>query len=386
MSDISNKDTGNALAQAKEMSKKQGRRLWEIIKRYSQADRLTASYKRTSSVLNPPPKKRYSSVLLTILSLFPYLLLLMFGFSFYWDFNGITSSLFNYPLEFEGLLRIISVSGLIGFLTNWVAITMLFKPAQRRPLLGHGLIPAQKDRIAFRLAQAVSEDLINPDIIKEKINESNIISKYRKSSTRYIKNIIDNPNFREELKQWVVTYLNEMIADPDIRTAIAERILQQIEEAIQDKSFEKVALKAYSYVKGQEMQHVIEEALTQIPNSIESGLDKVDELLDQLPKKIDDHSEAIENTVTNLLYKLINQLDVHKLVEENLRSYDEQHISDIIQNATNEQLRYIQYLGAVLGLIGGFIIWEPLISLSALGIIFISVLALDHLLYRQFYS
>ncbi len=386
MSDISNKDTGNALGQAKEMSKKQGRRLWEIIKRYSQADRLTASSKRTSSVLNPPPKKRYSSVLLTILSLFPYLLLLMFGFSFYWDFNSITSSLFNYPLEFEGLLRIISVSGLIGFLTNWVAITMLFKPAQRRPLLGHGLIPAQKDRIAFRLAQAVSEDLINPDIIKEKINESNIISKYRKSSTRYIKNIIDNPNFREELKQWVVTYLNEMIADPDIRTAIAERILQQIEEAIQDKSFEKVALKAYSYVKGQEMQHVIEEALTQIPNSIESGLDKVDELLDQLPKKINDHSEAIENTVTNLLYKLINQLDVHKLVEENLRSYDEQHISDIIQNATNEQLRYIQYLGAVLGLIGGFIIWEPLISLSALGIIFISVLALDHLLYRQFYS
>lgn len=386
MSDISNKDTGNALGQAKEMSKKQGRRLWEIIKRYSQADRLTASSKRTSSVLNPPPKKRYSSVLLTILSLFPYLLLLMFGFSFYWDFNSITSSLFNYPLEFEGLLRIISVSGLIGFLTNWVAITMLFKPAQRRPLLGHGLIPAQKDRIAFRLAQAVSEDLINPDIIKEKINESNIISKYRKSSTRYIKNIIDNPNFREELKQWVVTYLNEMIADPDIRTAIAERILQQIEEAIQDKSFEKVALKTYSYVKGQEMQHVIEEALTQIPNSIESGLDKVDELLDQLPKKINDHSEAIENTVTNLLYKLINQLDVHKLVEENLRSYDEQHISDIIQNATNEQLRYIQYLGAVLGLIGGFIIWEPLISLSALGIIFISVLALDHLLYRQFYS
>jgi uncharacterized membrane protein YheB (UPF0754 family) len=386
MSDISNKDTGNALGQAKEMSKEQGRRLWEIIKRYSQVDRLTASSKRPASVLKPPPKKRYSSVLLSILSIFPYLLIITFGFSFYWDFNGITSSLFNYPLQFEGLLKIISVSGLIGFLTNWVAITMLFKPAQRRPLLGHGLIPAQKDRIAFRLAQAVSEDLINPDIIKQKINESNIISKYRKSSTQYVKNIIDNPDFREELKQWVVTYLNEMIADPNIRAALAERILQQIEEAIQDKSFEKVALKAYSYVKGQEMQHVIEEALTQIPTSVESGLDKVDELLDQLPRKIDDHSEVIENTVTNLLYKLINQLDVHKLVEENLRSYDEQHISDIIQNATNEQLRYIQYLGAVLGLIGGFIIWEPLISLSALGIIFISVLALDHLLYRQFYS
>ena len=36
-------------------------------------------------------------------------------------------------LPLEGLLRIISVSGLIGFVTNWVAITMLFNPRQDRP-------------------------------------------------------------------------------------------------------------------------------------------------------------------------------------------------------------------------------------------------------------
>jgi uncharacterized membrane protein YheB (UPF0754 family) len=174
-----------------------------------------------------------------------------------------------------------------------------------------------------------------------------------------------------------------MIADPDIRGALAERILRQLEDALHDKSFEKVALKAYSFIKGQEMQHIIEEALVQIPTTVESGLDKMDDLLDQLPKKIDENSEAIENIVTTLLYKLINQLDVHKLVEENLRSYDEQHISQIIKNATNEQLRYIQYLGAVLGFVGGLIIWEPVLSIIVLGGLSVFVLLLDQLLYRR---
>ncbi|HET6528064.1 MAG TPA: DUF445 family protein, partial [Balneolaceae bacterium] len=150
-----------------------------------------------------------------------------------------------------------------------------------------------------------------------------------------------------------------------------------------DKSFEKVALKAYSYVKGQQMQHIIEESLDQIPTSVEKGLDKLDDLLDQLPQKINEHSDAIENVVTALLYKLINQLDVQALVEDNLRNYDEQHIADIIQNATNEQLRYIQYLGAVLGFIGGFIIWEPLLSGIFLISVFGAVLAVDQFLFKR---
>ncbi|SHE48555.1 Protein of unknown function [Fodinibius roseus] len=376
-----NSDTNRALQVAKEKTREKARILWQMLVKYSKFDQLSASSE--PDIKAPPRQQRHSSTVLTLLSLFPWVLLLTFFSSFFWDFNGLAVAPYGYTLPFEGLLRIISVSGLIGFFTNWLAITMLFKPAQKRPILGHGLIPAQKNRIAYRLAQAVSEDLINPEIIKQKISESGIISRYREQSTRYIKSIIDDPVFREDLKGWVVSYIDEMIANPEIRGAIAQRILRQIEEAVQDKSFEKVALKTYSFVKGQQMQHIIEEALVQIPVSVESGLDKLDSLLDRLPETIDDNSESIEDIVTTLLYKLVNQLNVHKLVEENLRSYDEQHISNIIRNATNEQLRYIQYLGAVLGCIGGFIIWEPLLSISVLGTIFLVILALDQLLFQQ---
>ncbi|HKK47037.1 MAG TPA: DUF445 family protein [Balneolaceae bacterium] len=380
---ISTEHSDSALDVAKKKTREHAQHLWQLLARHSRVEELAQTV--ISPKIQPTKRKLYSSTLLNILMVFPYMLVILFGASFFWDLNQIAVTIWGYTLHLQGLLKITSVSGLIGFSTNWIAINMLFKPAKKRPILGHGLIPAQKDRIAYRLAQAVSEDLINPEIIKKKITESNAIGRYREQSTKYIKGIIDDPAFRNDLKQWVVTYLDEMIADPDIRGALADRILRQIEEALQDKSFEKVALRAYSYVKGQEMQHIIEEALVQIPTTVESGLDKMDDLLDELPKKIDEHSDAIENIVTTLLYKLINQLDVHKLVEENLRSYDEQHISQIIKNATNEQLRYIQYLGAVLGFIGGLIIWEPVLSIIVLGGLSALVLGLDQLLYQRFY-
>ena len=374
------KQSDKALENAKKKTREHARYLWQIVSKHSKIDKLTSTPTSTGS--GPERKKIYSSTLVRVLSIVPYLLAILFVTSFFWDFDGLSAQFLGLTLQFEGLLKILSVSGLIGFLTNWLAITMLFKPAEKRPILGHGLIPAQKDRIAYRLSQTVSEDLINPEIIKQKISESNVIGRYREHSTKYLKSIIDDPDFRDDIKQWVVTYLDEMIADPEIRAALAERILVQIEEALHNKSFEKVALKAYTYVKGQEMQHIIEEALVQIPTTVENGLDKIDDLLDQLPKKIDENSDAIENIVTTLLYKLINQLNVQQLVEENLRSYDEQHISNIIRTATNEQLRYIQYLGAVLGFIGGFVIWEPLLSVIVLTSLSGILLLLDQLLFR----
>lgn len=373
-------ETNSALEVAKKKTRDHAKALWQIISKHSNSYRFSEETKAKPANLETFTFKNKG--ILSVLSIIPYVLAVLFAASFFWDFDGMTWQAYDYTLSFEGLLKILSVSGLIGFLTNWLAITMLFKPAQKRPILGHGLIPAQKDRIAFRMAQAVSEDLINPEIIKQKINQSGIIGQYREQGTRYIKGIIDDPAFRHDLKRWVVQYVDEMIADPEIRGAIAEKIIIEIEESIEEKSFEKVALKAYSYIKGQEMQHIIEEALARVPTSVESGLNKMDSLLDQLPAKLDKHSEAIENIVTNLLHKLINQLDVHALVEDNLRGYDEQHISNIIKNATNEQLHYIQYLGAVLGMIGGLVIWEPILSSVFLGLMTMLILALDTLMLR----
>ncbi len=362
-----------------ERTKEFGKQLWGIVEK--QIEKTSPNRTKALEKVAPPKDQSEHKLLLKLLLLFPLLLLGTFITSFFWDFNGMQTTVFGYLVEFEGLMRILSISGLIGFLTNWLAITMLFRPSKKRPVFGQGLVPKQKDRIAYRLAAAVSEDLINPDIIKQKIQESQAISKYREQATEYIRQVIDDPEFRAELKILAVSYVDEMIAEPEVRANIAETIIHQIENNIEENSFEKVALKAYSFIKGQEMQTLVEDALVKLPGGVEKGLDKLDDFLDTLPDRIDAHSTTIENVVTSLLYKLINQLDVHSLVEDNLREYDEQRLEKLIKNASNDQLRYIQYLGAVLGTLGGFIIWKPIGSLLLLMLIFSVTFGIDTLLY-----
>ncbi len=373
---MKNKDKPNII---KERSKQYGAELWALIR--TQVDKHTPRSELSAAGIIPSRKVSEHRWLMNVLFVFPFMLLIVFGISFFWDFDGMNTTIFELHFSFDGLLRIISISGLIGFLTNWLAITMLFRPSKKRPILGQGLIPAQKDRIAYRLARAVSEDLINPEIIKQKIKESQAITQYREKASLYVKNIMDDPDFRDSLKSLVVDYVDEMIADPEVRTSIAKKLMEQIDEAVDENSFEKVALKAYSFLKGHEMQDLIESALEKLPIGIEQGLNKLDTFLDHLPETMDEHGELIEEMVTNLLYKLINQLDVQALVEDNLRQYDEKKLEQLIKNASNDQLQYIQYLGAVLGTFGGFIIWEPVASMILLAFIIGSTITVDMLLF-----
>lgn len=349
------------------------KKLGEILSRHGGLEDLIASPAEKSVQKGHSPHLK----ILVFLKPLPWMLGFLFLFSFYWDFNNMGITFFNYPLQFEGLLRIISVSGLIGFLTNWAAITMLFRPTHKRPLLGQGLIPAHKDRIAYRLSFAVSEDLINPTIIKEKLHKSDAIRKYRERVTNHVTDVINREEFRDDIKRWISDYTTEVIADPNLRRNMAQSIVQELDSALENRLFEKTALKAYSLISGRHMQGIVEDAIKQLPHSVEKRMDRVDAFLDSAPEKLNGQIENIETIVTQLLYQMINQLDVQKLVEQNLESYDEMKLEKMIRGATNEQLKTIQYLGAVLGTIGGLVIWEPLLSLGIIALIFGTIYLLD---------
>lgn len=329
-----------------------------------------------------PDKKDINSRIITFLKPVPWLLGALFLFSFFWDFNGYSITLLNYQLSLEGLLRIISVSGFIGFLTNWIAITMLFRPLKKRPILGQGLIPAQKERISYRLALAVSEDMINPDLIHEKIEESQAISRYRKQFVSHLTNVTSQSPFRNDLRQWVIGFLDEMVRKPELRASISKIARQEIEESLQESLLDRAAFKTYTLLKGRQFDELVFEALERIPRSAEKNSGFLDDFLDSLPKKIADHEQTIDEFAATVLRQFINRLDVQALVEENLRRYDEQKLETMIRNATNEQLKTIQYLGGILGTIGGFVIWQPVVSLIFLGILGGAVFLADRALFK----
>ena len=358
--------------------------LLEIIKTYIRIDLPESD----ESDRNHTPPAHEKSAILTYLRPIPWLLAVMFAASFYWDFEGLTLSFFGFSLEFAGLMRILSVSGLIGFLTNRIAIMMLFHPLEKRPLLGHGLIPAHKDRIAVRLSHSVSSDLINPSLIKKKLAESESITHYRRRALTSIGEGTQHEGFRRELKLWLRSVIRQLVTDPKFRARVTEAVSDEVQQSIMNKPIDRAALKAYTLIKGREIQDLVDDALVNLPERINDEFEHLDSYLNRIPDLLEESGEAIDEVITDILNTLIHRLNVKQIVEENLRAYDERKLENLIKGVTNEHLLTIQYLGAVLGTIGGFVIWQPLFSLTVIAIFTATIFSADHIMmtFQQRYS
>ena len=319
--------------------------------------------------------------LLPFLRVIPWALMVLFVVSFFWDFDALTIGVFGQVYALDGLLRIVAVSGLIGFLTNWVAITMLFNPRKQRPIFGQGLIPAQRERVIYRLATAVSEELINEEIIKQKIEENEIIPKYRELAMSVTRGVLEDPAFRTELKMLTADYVETVLTSEEVRTRIVDFVVEKI-EAYVGQGVGGMALKAYRYLNEDDFKSRIDKAIHEIPTQLDSVLDQIDALLDKIPEKIEARAEDIENLATKVVLGFVENLDVYDMVMSNMMAYDEGKLEDLIKNSSNEQLNYIKYLGGALGALGGLVIWQPIPAVIAFvafgGVLFV----IDETLFR----
>lgn len=321
---------------------------------------------RERAVGEPPRHVGVHAAILPVLRWIPWILALLFLASFAWDFDGLSLSVGERVLRLDGLLRILSVSGLIGFFTNWLAITMLFNPRRRRPVFGQGLIPAQRERVIYRLARAVSEELINEEIIKQKIEEAQIIPRYREIAMSVTRGVLEDPDFRRDLKGITADYVERVLTSDEVRQRIVDFTIEKI-EAYVGEGVGGLALKAYRYLNEEDFKRRIDKAIHQLPGSLDLVLDEMDALLDRLPEKIEARGEDIELWATRAVLGFVEQLDVYGMIMSNMSRYDERQLEDLLKRTTNEQLNYIKYLGGVLGFVGGLVIWEPVLSLLTLA-------------------
>ena len=335
--------------------------------------------RRTQIELPRREQDRLLSLVLLLLRSVPPILLAMFVFSFWWDVPIGDRTYFGVTYRFENLLRIIAVSGLIGYLTNWLAIAMLFHPRQRRPLLGQGLIPAQRERVILRLAKTVSEELINEDIIKEKIETSGLLRKYRDMAFAATRNLVEDPEFRSELKTFLARYVNETLSSPEVRAQIVAFMENKI-HLLAGRGVAGFALRGWRFWNEDDFRRRLDEAVQEIPASMDTILDELDSVLDQLPDKIEARAGDIENWSARIVLGFIERLDIYGIVVSNMQRYNEDKLEAVIRNASNEQLRYIKYLGGVLGTFGGLVIWEPFTSLILFATGGGAIYALDSLL------
>ena len=351
-------------------------------------DRVVATVERhlpaaddgTSDIEEPPKRTGGYARWLPVLRGLPWILGAAFALSFAWDFPGVTLTVAGYTVALENLLRYVTVSGLIGFGTNWLAITMLFRPRQERPIVGQGLVPSQRERVAFRLAQAVSDELINKRIIMQKIRESGLAAQYRDLLVAVAGDVVTDEAVRAELKGLLRQVLRDVLSTPEVQTRIADFTAEQMEQNAE--GLPGVAFRTYRLFGEGDFQERLRAATRRLPDAIGPLLEEIDPVLDRLPAHLDRHGDTIEEVLTTLILRFVGALDVERIVFENVRAYDEQQLEMLLRRTTNEQLNYIKYLGAVLGVVGGLIIWAPAAALAAVTTLGLLVYAVDEALFR----
>ncbi|PAP76224.1 DUF445 domain-containing protein [Rubrivirga marina] len=366
---------------AREATRGRGRELVQLVVKHGKAHVPEPPAKAVVPDAGPPRMVGRVGQLIPFLQVIPWVLAALFAVSFWWDFDGQAVVLFGETFALDGLLKVLTVSGLIGFGTNWLAITMLFQPREKRAIIPQGLIPAQRERVIYRLSEAISRELINADIIKQKIKDSGVIGRYRDLALGVVRGVVEDPGFRADLKTLAQDYAQEVLGSEPVRREVARLAVEKVEQQA-GGGLGGVALRLYRTFAEDDFQRRIDRALDELPGAVSPLLDRIDAALDAVPAKVEARADEIEEAATSAVLSFVEGFDVRTMISERARQFDEGQLEGLLKSTSNEQLNYIKYLGAILGVFGGFVIWQPLGALVLFVTIGLALWGIDEALVR----
>lgn len=288
------------------------------------------------------------------LRLFVPISLSLFGLSFFMPVPWL-----------EELMRACATAALIGFGTNWVAIKMLFRPREVRPIFGQGLIPSQRDELIRKVADEVVEKLINEEIIRRELDESRLISRLTAETTTEVRRLVHDPEFVKDTKQVILTYAAKFTQSEQFRSDVAQEVERRVEE-IAGTRFAQSLVGRLQGVWREPVIRVVNRELDDLPTTLDRLVGDVDSALDHLPKYLDRHQAVIDRALTRITMSLIREIDVHRVITKQLSTVTSDQLETNFREFADDKLGYITLLGGILGGVGGFVIIWPLYSILAI--------------------
>lgn len=294
-------------------------------------------------------------------------------------------------MDYRIILRPI-IGAIIGLITNWIAVKMLFKPLKplkigklRLPFTP-GLIPKNMPRIADSIGDSVSNDLLNAETLKEallsdhiketvklKIIDSLNTLEYNHSS---IKSILlsqiseDNYNkIYDTINNKLTNTIFERVKEANLGAIVAEQISEAAEEKFKGSMLGHLGGNALASV----ISHTAEEKVDAYIN--EHGIDTISEMVQNELNTLSDESVSkIATTIAeseidlvdilmNVYEKLINEkiesvleeVNISKIVSDKINSMDVKEVEKIILQIMKKELNALIYLGALIGFILGLL-------------------------------
>lgn len=285
------------------------------------------------------------------------------------------------------------LGGIIGYVTNDLAIKMLFRP--RNPIyIGKfhvpftpGLIPRQKSRIAKSIGKVISEQLLNLDTLKEIALSEQTIEQIREkigtlidffaNDNRTISELLelrfsaDQINSRmDDIEKKAAEFISEKLIQANIGNVLVESIFNIFTE---NEIINKLTAFFWDSSKTDMAKQKVSEIINRMveekaPDLIFSEIEKNKKIMLETPinelcvRYLDKKDTIIDwilgiyiTLVEENMEELLKNINVEKIVVDKINSFDAIQLEDMIFGIMRRELKAIVYLGAGIGFFMGFI-------------------------------
>lgn len=298
------------------------------------------------------------------------------------------------------------MGGIIGYITNDIAIRMLFRPHKAKYIFGMklpftpGVIPKEKGRIAKAIGGTISENLISKDVLEKNLLSDEMLAKIHSSLDTFFDEQMKN---RETVREFLLHYLShneidnlvanvnesirtqlsDKLANADLGDKIADVVIDHVSDKLKiegldinipqilqsmfghtiwGKVAELIAQPAKHYF-AQNVNQVIKDKGTEIVGNLineevkDLANTQVKALLKDKDEQISQFKDGCISFYTSIirdyLPNILKTIDIPSMIETRINEMDMMETEKIIFLVMDKELKAIVWFGALLGIAMG---------------------------------
>ncbi len=290
-------------------------------------------------------------------------------------------------MEALRIVMTLVISGLIGYFTNYIAVKMLFRPRTEKHIFGKrvpftpGVIPRNKPRLAKALGNAVGEQLLTGNDLKEALSSERTANAAAEHITRSIFSddtlgsklgslLGDNAEAAKELAARRITEtVTAKIKAADISSVIISEGTAAIKEKVagsmlamfvNDELIAQLAAPLADKIDG----YLDENAEPAVSKAVNEELEL---LLHRSPAELLENSGITQERVraaaaalfsraaADSLDDIIASVDIPSIVEDRVNAMSVEQVEELVMSVMKHELNAVISLGGLIGVIIGLL-------------------------------
>jgi uncharacterized membrane protein YheB (UPF0754 family) len=249
------------------------------------------------------------------------------------------------------------IGAVIGFLTNVLAIKMLFRPLRayhvgpfRLPFTP-GILPRERTMLAKSIGEMVARELLTPEIVRERLERDDVKQLLKEGIAKLTEKFDDNyPK--------LCASLIEFLKKPDMRRELesfGQKFLRGVLQKLNPVQKFFVSVTSYDQTLSDRMPEIIDDLIENLTQLLESSPIRARFLVFfETYLESEANNEKLFAIVNGAIPGMMRRFDVAGLVETRINTLPMERVERIVLDVMANKLKWIDIFGAILGFLIGF--------------------------------